>query len=269
MVELSKEQYHYVQDLLPPEEGYVEPKAVVYGNNPGWVFVDSLSSPKAMIVWTQGNDGFYFIGTDIVQYADEINHTIDLVIKPRILSKGLEYFEFSSVPPVTDEELKTIFNSRRLEAWPQTTFTFKKNDANISTVPLEGQLCDVMELRKKYPLIDMKFVYAKILKNWESLDEFYAKANGFFLIVDNAVVSFALTGWIAKNVHEISIETMDAYRRKGYAKACAVALVNFYMQNSFTPYWECESGNTASAKIAQALGFTKLSDYICYAFKLS
>lgn len=269
MVELTKEQYHCVQHLLPLEEGYVEPKAVVYGNNPGWVFVDSPADPKAMIVWTQGNDGFYFIGMDMVKHAEDINRTVDLVIKPRLLSKGINYFEFSSVPPVTDDDLKTIFNSRSLEAWPQTTFTFKESPAGISTTPHEGQLWDARYLKEKHTTIDMAEAYTKIQKNWESLDMFFTKANGFFLIMDNVLVSFAITGWIAEKVHEISIETIKAYRRRGFAKTCAAALVNFYKQNGFIPYWECESDNTASAKTAQALGFTKLNEYICYAFKLS
>lgn len=268
MVELSKEQYYYAKHLLPTEEGYVAPKAVVCGNNPGWVFVDSLPSPKIMIVWAQGNNGFYFIGMDIVKYADEINLVIDLIIKSRLLSKGTDCFEFSSVPPVTDEKLKSIFNLRKLKEWTQTTFTFKKSMARVYSAPFEGQLWDIRELEKNYSLINTGFVHKKILKHWESLDAFFAKANGFFIIVDNAVASFAFTGWIANNVHEISIETMEAYRRKGFAKVCAAKLVNYYLQNGFSPYWECASGNTASVKIAQTLGFTQLSDYTCYAFKL-
>jgi len=88
-------------------------------------------------------------------------------------------------------------------------------------------------------------------------------------IIDNIVASLAITGWIAGNIHEISIETEENYRRKGYAKICASALINYYLQKCYIPHWECETANTASTKLAEGFGFTKLNDYLVYGFKIT
>ena len=269
MIELSKAQYHYIRALLPVQEAYIEPKAVIDLNNPGWVFADSATQPKAALVWTQGNDGFYFLGNFDSQNTEEFHRIVDTIIMPRLASRKLEWFEFSSVPPVTDADLESIFKSRKLYSWEQTVYQYKKDKAVPSITPAEGHLCDIKSVGKKYPIKNKAFVNDKILNYWDSIDAFHAKADGYCLIIDDIVASLAITGWISGNTHEISIETVDNYRSKGYAKICASALINCYLQKDYLPHWECETANTASAKLAQGFGFTKLYDYLCYGFKVN
>ena len=269
MVELSREQYHCVRALFPSQEEYVEPKAVTDLSNPGWVFADSTTQPEAALIWAQGNIGFYFLGTFDPQRAENVNRVIDTIIVPRLAAKKIEYFEFSSVPPVTDTDLENIFKSRKLYSWKQTVYQYKKGKTIPLITPLEGRLCDIKDVGKKYPVENMDFVNKKILNYWDSIDTFHAKANGYCLIIDNIAASLAITGWIAGNTHEISIETLDNYRRRGYAKICASALINCHLQKGYLPHWECESANIASAKLAQGFDFTKLNDYLCYGFKVN
>ena len=268
MVELLKEQYHYVRTLFPIQEEYIEPKAVVDLNNPGWVFADSPTQPKAALIWVQGNNGFYLLGTYNVQCVEELNRVVDMILIPRIISKGIKWFEFSGVSPVTDTDLKRIFKSRKLSSWQQTIYQYKETDFTTCVTPQKGQLCEIKDIGVKYPVENTEFVNNMILKNWESIEVFQEKANGYCFLIDNIVASIAITGWIAGNIHEISIETVDSHRRRGYAKICASALINCYIQQGYTPHWECETANTASAKLAEGFGFTKLSDYMCYGFKI-
>ena len=130
-------------------------------------------------------------------------------------------------------------------------------------------MCDIKDVGEKYPVKNIKFVNDKILNYWDSIDAFHPKANGYCLIIDNIVASLAITGWIAGSTHTISIETIEDYRCKGYAKFCASALISRYFQKGYIPHWECESANIASAKLAQGFGFIKLNDYLCYGFKIS
>ena len=268
MIELSKEQYHCIRALFPFQEGYIEPKAVIDLNNPGWVFADSATQPKAALVWTQGNIGFYLLGTFDSQCTENLNRIIDTIIIPRLASQKSEYFEFSSVPPVTDADLENIFKSRKLYSWQQTVYQYKKDEAVPVVVPSEGRLCDIKDIGEKYSVENMEYVNDKILNYWESIDAFHAKGSGYCLIIDNMAVSLAITGWIAGNTREISIETAGDYRRRGYAKICAAALINCCLQKGYIPHWECETANAASAKLAQGFGFTKFNDYLCYGFKL-
>ena len=271
MIELLKEQYHCVRTLLPAQEAYIEPKAVIDLNNPGWVFADSTTQPKAALIWTQGNYGFYFLGNfdSQAQNTENLHHIIDMIIMPRLTARKIEWFEFSSVPPVTDADLENIFKSRKLYSWKQTVYQYKKDKAVPLITPVEGYLCDIKDIGKKYSVKNMEFVNDKILNYWDSFDAFHTKANGYCIIIDNIVASLAITGWISGNTHEISIETIDNYRLKGYAKICASALINCYLQKAYLPHWECETANVASAKLAQGFGFTKINDYLCYGFKVN
>ena len=268
MIELSKEQYCCVGSLFPIYGNYIEPKAVIQLNNPGWVFADSIAQPKAAMIWTQGNHGFYFLGSFDSQNTESLNHVIDTIIIPRLISKKIEWFEFSSVPPVTDMDLENIFKSRKLESWMQTVYQYEKDKIATSIILHEGHLCDIKVVGKKYSIENMDFVNDKILNYWESVDEFQAKANGYCLIIDSKIASLAITGWIADNTHAISIETIECYRGRGYANACASALIKCYVQKGYLPHWECETANIASSKLAQNFRFTRLYDYLCYGFKI-
>jgi|GEM_PF-4940555 len=267
MFELSKEQFQYVRSLLPLSNAFVEPKGVIDLNNPGWVFANSLAQPEAAMVYTQGNCGFYLLGRYTVQYAKELNQVIDTIIIPRLISRKAEYFEFSSVPPTTDTDLENIFKSRKLYSWKQTVYQYKGGNSIPSITPLQGELCDVKNILKKKTIKNMKFVSDKILNYWESFEAFNDKAYGYCLLVDNVVASLAITGWKTGNVYTISIETGDAFRQRGYAKICASALLNCCLKNGYVPYWECETDNIASAKVAEDLGFIKSNNYMVYGFK--
>ena len=269
MIELSKEQYHCVGALFPMQAEYIEPKAVVEQNNPGWVFADSLPQPKAAVIWVQGNNGFYFLGAFDSRCAESLHRVIETTLLPRLVSKKSEYFEFSSVPPVTDADLENIFSSRKLYSWKQTVYQYKSEKAVPVITPPEGYLCTIKDAGVTCPVKNLAFLHEKIRNYWDSADTFHAKANGYCLVIDNMAVSLAITGWVAGNTHEISIETVDGYRRRGYAGVCASALVNCILKRGCLPHWECETANIASAKLAQAIGFTKLNDYLCYGFKVN
>lgn len=130
-------------------------------------------------------------------------------------------------------------------------------------------MCNMKDIWYKHSVQNLEFVENKILDYWDSINVFHAKANGFCLIMNDMVVSLSLTGWIFENTHEISIETVKDYRRKGFAKIVSAALVNAYLEQGCLPYWECEKSNTASAKLAVDLGFTKFHDYTCFGFPVS
>lgn len=263
MIELQKDSFDCVNSLIPSEEGFVEIKAVIEENNPGWVFVDSQSDPQIAIIWNKGNGGFYLLGKNIAQKKEEINSFIDSNIKSKLMSIGIEYFEVSSVPPVSNDDMEYVFKSRNYDSWEQSVYRYKQN----KRIPLldNPNLHDIKEVLHNQT-INFSFMENKILDYWNSIDAFVEKAEGFCIIVDNMVVSLALTGWVAGNVHEITIETIEKYRQRGFAKVCSSALINHYLEKGYIPHWECEKNNTASLKIAEGFGFSKLYDYLCYGF---
>jgi hypothetical protein len=267
MIELQKGDFDCVRSLLNYKEGYMESKAVIEKNNPGWVFVDSYPNPKYILIWSQGNNGFYLLGNEINNYYKEINHFIDSYIKSKLQSIGVNYLEISTVPPITDYELKDLFKFRILDSWEQSVYQYNKKNKiqNINN----NYLYDIKDiLQKEYNIKNIGFIKNKILNYWDSIETFFEKADGFCILTENDVVSIALTGWIAGNVHQISIETIENQKQKGYGKICSSALFNRYLEKGIIPYWECEKNNIASVKIVEQLCFSKLFDYTCYGFSI-
>jgi hypothetical protein len=267
MIELTKDEYNIVKPLLQGKEGYLVPESIIEKNNPGWVFVDSKIDPKIVLIWSHGIEGFYIAGNHISRYSNEINHFIDSYIKPKISSLGITYFEISSIPPVKDIDLQNILGSRNLYSWIQSKYIFKRE--KIDSLPFDARLYEIKDIfDKKHLLKNVDILENTILSYWESLETYLRKADGFCIVIDDFIVSWAITAWVAGNKHEPRIDTIENFRQKGFAKMCTLAIINKYLKKGYIPYWECEKSNTASAKIAENLGFSKLFDYNCYGFKI-
>lgn len=58
---------------------------------------------------------------------------------------------------------------------------------------------------------------------------------------------------------EPGINTIEEYRRQGYARIAAGAMVRYLVENGKVPIWSCDAGNRASAGLAESLGYVPLA----------
>lgn len=63
-------------------------------------------------------------------------------------------------------------------------------------------------------------------------------------------------------VQEIGIHTRPAYRGKGYAKSACLASAQSILKSGRCPQWSTDAENTASQRLALAVGFEKLADVV-------
>lgn len=77
-------------------------------------------------------------------------------------------------------------------------------------------------------------------------------------VVDGNIVAVANTGEpINENTKacvEIGVDTASEHRRKGYARACAAALIRELHDLGYRATYECASGNEASVRLVKSLG---------------
>ena len=152
--------------------------------------------------------------------------------------------------------------------WEQSKYVYMNKD--INSFPLDNRLHSIKDIIEKGNLFkNIDLLKQTILSYWDTIDIFINKADGFCMIKDNVIASWAITAWISGDKHEPRIDTIEKYRQKGYGKICSSAIVNYYLKNGYTPYWECEKTNIASSKIAYGMGFSKLFDYNCYGFSIN
>lgn len=68
--------------------------------------------------------------------------------------------------------------------------------------------------------------------------------------------------YMAGEVHEIGINTLPGFRKKGYAQAACAQCIQNITEKGKCPIWSTGSDNAASQRLAEKLGFVKYADVL-------
>jgi hypothetical protein len=236
------------------------------------VFVDDLNTPRAALVWAQGIRGFYLVGdVNSAAFLRELDLYTDQVLGPRLHHLGVTCFEISG-----DENWKpvieNVFGKRELESSQQWVYTLKPRRHKPVTqrkVVGDCQLLRVdQHLLVDLPLGNKEFLFSKLVRYWGSVDTFLRTGLGYVLADGKEIASLCCSGLVAGNIHAVDIETEVSHRRKGYAEIVARAFVAECVEKHIQPHWDCMAENTASARLAEKIGFTRSQVYTLYSFPL-
>lgn len=66
--------------------------------------------------------------------------------------------------------------------------------------------------------------------------------------------------YIPDIITEPGINTLEEYRRKGYAKAVCAAFIKSATDRGKVPIWSCRHSNLASARLAESLGYLEFAE---------
>ena len=86
--------------------------------------------------------------------------------------------------------------------------------------------------------------------------------DSFVMLFGNAVSAAA---WLQNG--EIAVETAPACRRRGYARACAAALLSDALARGESPVYRCTARNVASRALAASLGLVLSIHEYCPGFR--
>lgn len=86
----------------------------------------------------------------------------------------------------------------------------------------------------------------------------------FFIVADGQEVAWAETDWENERAAEVSIETLAAYRRRGYARQVTAAWAAAMLDAGKIGYYSHRLTNDASRAVAASLGLAHLSDEVEY-----
>ena len=81
---------------------------------------------------------------------------------------------------------------------------------------------------------------------------------------DGQPVSFCYAGFETELWWDISIDTVDGYRRRGYAARCVTFQIARFDKLGKCPVWGALASNNASARLASRLGFVKADELIVF-----
>jgi len=84
------------------------------------------------------------------------------------------------------------------------------------------------------------------------------RATTVFVAIDGAMpASFAYVAWETERHGDLSVDTLEPWRRRGCARAVAQAAIDDLAARGKTPVWGAIASNAASLALARALGFIR------------
>ena len=92
-----------------------------------------------------------------------------------------------------------------------------------------------------------------------SQSEMLAQGVAAGAIVDGRIVSLAHTSARSERYADIGVDTLEAFRRRGFARAAAALVAERIRQEGQTPVWSTGDHNVASLALARQLGFVEVS----------
>lgn len=83
-------------------------------------------------------------------------------------------------------------------------------------------------------------------------------------IVDRRPVSFCYPVWRTEALWDVSIDTLDGYRRRGLAGAAVRFMIDYLRRDRLEPVWCALESNTASLELAAKLGFEPVGSFMVF-----
>ena len=265
MEKINKENYQLASELFASVDWELSAKAVIYGYNPGEIYVDDLLCPNFGIILTPegaiigGN-----INSNFERFEDWVNVNF---IHQRINNQDkyfILYFE-----PLWEEHIKKFFNKRPLVK--EKRFHYYRNLVNYK--PLSINLPEGMKLEQVSKTLienhltfrNMDHVKNWVFNNWGNYDNFQKYGFGVVIIHKDIIVSWSVADCKYKHECEIGIHTDNEYRKQGFATKTITAMLNLSYTNDYhTVGWHCASDNIASYKTAETCGFLLEREYFGY-----
>lgn len=96
--------------------------------------------------------------------------------------------------------------------------------------------------------------------SWDKPNAFLGKGKGYCIVDGSSAASWAFTAAVSSKEIDIGIETAPGYQRLGLAAAVAEKMIEYCFEQHKKPVWACRADNTASKKLAEKLGFVKISE---------
>ncbi len=83
--------------------------------------------------------------------------------------------------------------------------------------------------------------------------------------VGDSPVAFCYAGAVTETLWDVSIETIEPYRRRGFASRGAAYLIRRLAEDGKRPVWGAAESNAPSARLAATLGFKPVDSLVVFA----
>lgn len=220
------------------------------GNPSCAAWVDDIEQPEEAIVIAA--DFCYLLGD--IKHPDELKEILETNGRYKIIN------------PCNDQWV-TFLNTYFSEKLYSSKRYSMKYEPDVFNKNYLQQFIDYVTPEYEIKSIDEE-IYQKVLNmDWaadgccfyRSYKDFKEKGLGYVVYKDEQLICIASSYNTYKNTIGVTIGTLEEYRRKGIASACAASLILECLQRGIYPAWE--AANLASVALATKLGYHLEKEY--------
>ena len=227
--------------------------AIIAGNAPASVWADDAGVPRMAMVW-DGSHNLYLVGA--LNHGDACREIFGREIAPA--SRGIvkvHAADTAACAVVTGHTLdrrERVFyrgDGPAIAGWPQ------RMPAGFRISAIDEQF------RELSALTNFGDVMAEIESCWTSVADFRRAGFGFCAHDADTIVCWCTAEYVSDGRCGIGVETVPAFRRRGFATGTARAFVEHCAGHGIVPHWDAGADNVPSVAVAEKLGFRRIESY--------
>lgn len=229
------------------ECGSVYPLSVAEGIQEGDIYTNSREDYNSVLFWA--HCGFAYVSGNC---GKQFLREIESLMQDQSGAASKRFLLMTN-----DESTQQYFSRNENVSFEKRyLFEYSKN-GNLS----EPTIPDGYKLKE----ID-KELLLKISGNitpslfWKDLNGFLTKGKGYCITYNDDIASWAFTAAVSSKEIDIGIETNPKYQHQGLGSIAAKKMIEYIIKQGKKPVWACHYKNAASEKLAEKLGFVKVSE---------
>ncbi len=263
MIKLKKTEYTRAINLFEDVPWQLSGKAVLSGNNPGQIYLDSLKNPLYGIMLTP--EGIIISGNltgNLDNFKSWINNSL---LSKEISDDSQEFTIYTS--DYNEKYISDLFSSHPLCKEMRYHYLLSLKNAELKAIYLPNDMTlervSPLLIESKLNLTNMKQVKDWVFNNWGDYANFEKNAFGIIISNNDRIISWSLSDCKAGSHCEIGIHTDNDFRRQGIASKTITAMINYALELNYTSIgWHCPHDNIASFKTAEKCGFRRRREYV-------
>lgn len=230
-------------------------RAVLQKDAPGQVYAYPTRSPR--VGYVIHGYGMSLLFGDAGDPAISRRLLRQVLARPRVADEWLQV-----APDTWADELTALAAdlSGQIERYTRVNFQFsaaeyqQRRQRLLDPGNLPGHLPGYQIVPVDRALFDMpgSVVPSAFFRDAE---QFLRIGTGFAVLIDGEPAALAFSSFALDAQLELGIETRAAHRGRGLATLACAALIDHCLARGLEPIWACRLENTASYRLAQALGF--------------
>lgn len=227
--------------------GKVYPLSVAEGIQKGDIFTSSIKNYDNVLFWTYC--GFAYLSGKMDEYFLEDIYEFML---DRTQADSRRFLLMTK-----DEYTQEYFKLKE-DVVVEKRYLFKYSKARGIVEPILPVGYELKEIDNQL----LEEISGTIIPAlfWKDINDFLEKGKGYCITCDNDIASWAFSAAISSKEIDIGIETNPKYKQHGLGLIVAHKMIQYTIGQAKEPVWACHYKNAASERMAEKLGFVKVSE---------